>query len=66
MTHVRWWALVLGAILLINAVLIFVNVDGRVEGYVSSAICLVAGIVNVVYAFWRRSAPANPTASRRD
>ncbi|GAA4063985.1 hypothetical protein GCM10023065_13990 [Microbacterium laevaniformans] len=53
----------LGVILLINAVLIFVNADGQVEGYVSSAICLLAGIANVIYAFRRRS---DPLDSRRD
>lgn len=63
MLRIRYWALLLGVILLINAVLIFVNADGQVEGYVSSAICLLAGIANVIYAFWRRS---DPLDSRRD
>jgi uncharacterized membrane protein HdeD (DUF308 family) len=64
--RIRYWALLLGVILLINAVLIFVNADGQVEGYVSSAICLLAGIANVIYAFWRRSATPNPSASHGD
>lgn len=66
MLRIQYWALLLGVILLINSVLIFVNADGQIEGYVSSTICLLAGIANVIYAFWRRSATRNPSASQRD
>ncbi|KIC57348.1 hypothetical protein [Microbacterium hominis] len=64
--RIQYWSLLLGVILLINAVVIFVNADGHVEGYVSSVICLLAGTLNVIYAFWRRSAKQNLSASHRD
>ncbi|KXC05426.1 hypothetical protein MhomT_11115 [Microbacterium hominis] len=66
MLRIQYWTLLLGVILLINSVLILMNADGHVAGYVSGAICLLAGIANVIYAFWRRSATRNPSASQRD
>lgn len=51
--------LILGFILVVNAGLIFFNASGRVEGYVSAVICLLAGIANLIFASRNSSKPGN-------
>lgn len=49
--------LILGFIFVLNSGLIFFNAAGRIEGYVSAVICLLGGIVNLVYASRKISTP---------
>lgn len=55
MTRDRGWTLLVGAILLLNALVILGQADGRIEGYVGGVICALGGLLTVVLAFTRRT-----------
>lgn len=60
MTRNGRWFLLLAAILLMNAVFILLGARGRIEGYVSSAICAIVGILIAVLGIRTRAGRKEP------
>ncbi|WP_350351498.1 hypothetical protein ABS642_20045 [Microbacterium sp. A8/3-1] len=54
----RRWALVLGAILMMNALFILLRSDGRIESFVGGGICAFGGILIIVVTLLRPTLPA--------